>query len=176
MAGGHRLLSWLTIAAVLALPGTLRAHKLELEFKILPDRKVQIAGTYETLGRPQPAEGANVKIYRPDDRLLTEGTLDEKGLFTFSWVTAEDLKAVVVQVGHRESLLITAQKLDPSLPPKKDSSDSEPKPAASARNGSSHSLWRDLFLGVGFLLALAAFLIGLRNAAAIRQLVKKHGA
>jgi cobalt/nickel transport system permease protein len=157
---------------VLASPSPSFAHRLEAEYRILASRQVQLESWFET---GDSASGARVQVFRPNDQLLLEGKLDDRGLFVFSVPEAETLKVVIdAGAGHRRILTIPGERLSqvgytsgrptPAAAPA-DSPSPEPFADRSPRISLS-----DVLVGVGFLLALAAFFISLRNAQQLKQL------
>src|SRR5262249_44559400 len=101
----------LALSAGLATPGAARAHRLEAEYRTLPDGRVQVESWFDLTG--DSPEGAAVRVFRGDGELLTEGKLDAKGLFTFRPRAAEPLRVVVsAGAGHRKELQITSAELE----------------------------------------------------------------
>lgn len=158
----------LSVLACLVLAGPAHAHRLLAEYHVLPGRRVQIESWFDLTGDSPP--GARIQVFRADGALLTEGKLDDKGLFVFSYTSAEPLKVVVAAgAGHSKVLHIaeadlTAAEADPGKPPPDDA------PTLRADRGSQVS-WRDVLTGIAFLLALAAFLLSLRTARRLREVV-----
>jgi hypothetical protein len=139
---------------------------------VLPDRRVQIESWFDLTG--DSPKGARVRVFRPDQSLLTEGKLDENGVFIFRYDRVEPLKVVVsAGDGHRAELTIPASKLEQGpTEPVPDSSGAET--AAPFADRSSRLSIKDVLIGLGFLLGLAAFLISLRNARLLRELQRDH--
>lgn len=166
------------LALTLALPasGELRAHRLDAQAIFLPDqKKVQIESWFDN---GQLARGARVQVFREDGRLLTEGVLDQEARFVFAVPKAEPLRVVVnAGGGHRKELDIAAEELQPSLPneaaPSKEAAPPKSERPAPVMLGERHDggqRVKDLVIGVGFLLALAAFVLSVRNARQLRAL------
>jgi nickel transport protein len=156
----------LALMAVLATAGSARAHRLEAEYRVLPDHKVKIEGWFDLTG--DSARGAKVEVFRPDGTLLAEGPMNEEGIFIFSYERGETLKVVVsAGAGHRKELEISAGDLDKSV-------------AATTSEGLTHAdrsarvSVKDVLVGLGFVLALAAFVLSLRNARQLRQWQRQH--
>jgi nickel transport protein len=143
------------LLATLALAPAARAHRLEGDYRVLPGGKVRVEAWFETGDAPK---GAKVRVYRADGSPLfpEPGELDARGEYVFPYEKAEDLKVVIsAGEGHRKEFTIPAGQL------------SGPGPApASARDFPA----KDLLLGITFLLALAAFVLSLRNARRLRDL------
>jgi nickel transport protein len=160
---------------ILAVAGHARAHRLEAECRVLPGQRVRVESWFDLTG-DSPA-GARVQVFRADGQLLTEGRLDREGLFVFSYPKAERLRVVVsAGAGHRKELEISetdlarpvatteADRLAPSEP-------AAPPPASIPRaDRSTQVTVKDVLVGVGFLLAVAAFVLSVRNARQLRDL------
>ena len=173
----RRLIVFVVLALGLALsaPESACAHRLEAEYHVLPGHRVQIESWFD-LTSDSP-KGAVVQVFRSSGQILTEGHLSDKGVFVFPYVQPERLKIVVsAGAGHRKELEIPEAALahepaesrgqashsaDGELP------DADPTPLA---DRSPRVSLKDVLMGVGFLLALAAFVLSLRNARHLRQL------
>ncbi|MBV9123760.1 MAG: hypothetical protein JO112_10420, partial [Planctomycetes bacterium] len=163
----------LALVLVLLGAGTARAHRLNAQAFVLPDQKVQIESWFSNNDVPH---GAQVQVFRPDGQLLTEGTLNDQGIFVFSYERPEALRVVVsAGAGHRKELVIpeadlvrtaAAQAPASSSTGQADSPEVHPVPLADRSSGISI---KDVLVGVGFLLALAAFVLSLRNARQLRK-------
>jgi nickel transport protein len=165
------------LLVLLAAAGTAQAHRLNAQFFVLPEHKVQIESWFENGDSPR---SARVQVFRADGRLLTEGRLNEKGLFVFSFPDAEPLKVVVnAGAGHRKELQIAAEELVHSSPSETKagstpSGTSEDVPGPVARGDRSSQVpIKDVLVGVGFLLAVAAFVLSLRNARQLRAMSRE---
>jgi hypothetical protein len=158
------------LALVVCLPKSAWAHRLVVECRILPDHKVQVEGWYNSPTNPHPAVRAKVDVLRSDGSRLIEGELDASGFFTFSYERPEDLNVVVYQTGHREEVLLSALKLGLDAPA---ASQVEKGNISSSPIKSEHESlreWvREVLIGVGFVLALAAFVLSVRNARELRR-------
>jgi cobalt/nickel transport system permease protein len=165
------LVFFLTVVAGLATPGTVHAHRLEAEYRILPDGRVQVESWFDLTG--DSPQGASVQVFRPGGELFTEGKLDEKGLFSFEAQRAEDLRVVVsAGAGHRKELLIpkayTMQDVEPPLPPI--AAGQQPPEHSGFADRSTRVTIKDVLAGIGFLLGLAAFVLSIRNAHDLRRM------
>jgi hypothetical protein len=172
MRGRFGLLTTLLagLALVLCLPKPARAHRLVVECRVLPDHKVQVEGWYNSPSNPHPAVRAKVDVLRSDGSRLTEGELDVSGFFTFSYEKPEDLSVIVYQTGHREEVRLSALKLGLEAPT--DSQVGNGSTSSSPVKSEHESLreWvREVLIGVGFVLALAAFVLSVRNARELRR-------
>jgi hypothetical protein len=154
-----RLALPLALAATLALATEARAHRLEGEYTVLPDRKVRVEAWFET---GDPPQGARVRVYRADGKPLfaEPGAMDSEGVYVFRYDRAEPLKVVIATAGHRKELSIPASALTAAPRAAAPAADSRPP---SPREHEYEFPFRDLLLGVTFLLALAAFVLSLRN-------------
>lgn len=146
---------------------------------MLPGHKVVVESWFDLTG-DSPAAAA-VTVYRqPDGAVLTEGKLDEKGLFVFTYSQRENLRVVVSAAGgHRKELEIAAAELtgddsatpavgmDASRAPSAPTLNASPEPFA---DRTSRIAIKDVLLGVALLLALGAFGLALSNARKLRAL------
>jgi hypothetical protein len=117
-----------------------------------------------------------VQVFRPENRLLVQGQLDEEGRFVFQFEVAEPLEVIVsAGAGHRKSFVIPREKLDQGLDRPISAIPSQRQYGRKAAPSSldEHSAWREHFkdalLGVTFLLALSAFLLSWRNARKLKS-------
>jgi cobalt/nickel transport system permease protein len=155
------------------------AHNAQADYLLLADCHVQIDGWYDPGGIPM--KGAKVQVFRPGQRLLVEGRLNEDGSFVFRFIEVEPLEVVVNGgAGHRKSLIIPREKLEQQ-------SQAEARPSGSGEEDSSVTvaaqkrehpdMWRerlkDALLGINFLLSAAAFLLSWRTSRRMRQREKE---
>jgi hypothetical protein len=168
----------LTCLAVLGLllpAGAARAHRLEAEYRVLPDHKVQVESWFD-LGGDSP-RGARVQVFRADGSVFTEGKLSGDGVFVFAYDKAEPLRVVVdAGAGHRKVLEVAAQELTSAsaAAPASPGEDAGPASPGARADRSPRVSVKDVLVGVGFLLAVAAFVLSLRNARQLREL-RRHG-
>jgi cobalt/nickel transport system permease protein len=171
-------------ALLLAILGTLlaaapaRAHRLEAEAKVLPGGQVRVESWFDLTG--DSPKGAKVEVLRPDGTPLTGGTLDDQGLFVFRVSKAEALTVVVsAGGGHRKEFVIPRAELErvldpkaaeggPDRPPRGAAAPAGELPPPSADRGARITV-KDVLVGVGFVLAAAAFVLSLRNARQLRE-------
>jgi len=144
-----------------------RAHRLNTEYRVLPDKKVRIESWFDNTG--ESPKGATVQVFRPDGQLLIEGKLNEKGTFTFPYEDAGPLRVVVsAGQGHRKEFTIPASEFAAV------SSDSPTQSnEAPLADRTSQVSVRDVLIGVGFLMAVAALALSIRNARRLDQV--EHG-
>ncbi len=165
----------LVLAGLSAGAASVRAHALEVECEPLPGHKVRVTSWYSARPKSFPAQDARVRVYGPDHHLLAEGRTDEQGIFIFTYASAEPLEVEVYQNGHRK-----AQKLTPSGGASSDRAAAQerggpaPRTLVGSREQDSSAWVKDVLVGVGFLLALAAFVLGVRNARTLRRLEKSE--
>jgi hypothetical protein len=164
------------LALLFSLVGTgaAYAHRLNAEYQILPGKKVRISSWYSGVGGEHPAAGAKVSVARAN-RPSLEGTTDKAGVFEFACDRAETLQVEVYQAGHLAKLTIPAAELGHEAEPNQQKTPSAEEPGGTPGRGSpadhDASEWvKEMLVGVGFLLALAAFILGLRNARELRRL------
>jgi nickel transport protein len=146
------------------------AHRLDAQAFVLPDRRIQIESWFSS---GEPARWAKVQVLGSDQKVLIEGRLDEKGIFIFRPPSREKMIVVIsAGMGHRKELTIAAEDLaraqsspppDQSVPPQ-----SDPVPLA---DRSGRYPFKDVLLGITFLLAAAAFIMSLRNQRRLRSKV-----
>jgi hypothetical protein len=148
---------------------------------VLPGRRVQVESWFDLTGTSP--RGAPVKVLRADGSTLAEGKLDSQGVFVFPYGEPEALRVIVnAGAGHRKELDIPARELarseaptttekGPGTPASPAAEPGEPKPFA---DRTSRVSVKDVLIGVGFLLAVAAFALGLRNARQLRELKQTH--
>jgi hypothetical protein len=130
----------------LAFAAPAQAHRLDAQVFVLPDKKIRVESWFSNGDVPH---GALVHVYGAQNQLLYEGTLDEKGNWVFSYDRMEPMRIVVSVPGHRKELPLDASGVpqhDIAFPIK------------------------DVMVGIGFLLALAAFVLSVRNARRLRAL------
>jgi nickel transport protein len=199
----------LALLLLLLAGGTVRAHRLQADCFLLPGWRIQVESWFETRDSP-PA--ARVQVFGADGRLLTEGRLNQDGIFVFPFREVESLRVVVsAGDGHRAEVPVAASALAryavctavaslpdepasllrvPALlslpagpvgegpaavvkrnPPPESAAGGDPFAAARPLADRS-SPWplKDVLIGVGFLLAVAAFVLGVRNARELRRL------
>jgi cobalt/nickel transport system permease protein len=156
-AGPRALL--LAMATLLLTAGPAFAHRLRADFKSLPGGRVQVESWFD-IGKDSPA-GARVEVFGGQDRLLTEGKLDENGVFVFPYEGRDALRVVVsAGGGHRAEVSIPAGAVAIAAEALPIGSGTSPAPLVSRASDVSP---KDVLLGVTFLLALAAFVLSIRN-------------
>jgi len=154
------------------LPGSALAHRLNAQAFVLPKQRVQIESWFSS---GEPARGARVEVFRPGRQIVASGQMNDQGVFVFDYAMAEPLTVVIsAGAGHRAEVGVTREELShPREQPDKGSAPASPdsvaEPIPLARREADIPI-KDVLIGVGFLLALAAFLLSLRNARKLREL------
>jgi hypothetical protein len=140
-----------------------QAHRLDAQLFVLPNRTIQVESWF-TGG--EAAKGAKVQVFGPQEQLLTEGQLDGQGIFLFSYGEIPPHTVVIsAGAGHRRVLSIAREALERIAPDRP----ATEAPVSLAERDSGSTV-KDVLVGVGFLLALAAFVLSLRNAQKLRVL------
>ena len=149
-----------SLLLVLLLPASASAHRMKAEARIdIQRQEVTIESWYETGDTPT---NATARVTQSDGGVLAEGPTDSQGMFRFRFEKAEPLRVeITAPGGHRAIVRVTAKQLGGVE-------------LVESSGGHTHeergTRWSDLLVGVSFILAAAAFLLGLRNARALRQL------
>jgi hypothetical protein len=127
--------------------GNAWGHRLEGDAQAKKVQKVKIESWFDLGGVPS---GARLQVFRKSDgQLLLERTLDENGRLTF-FADWEPLHLVIsAGDGHQKEI---------DIQPEADVTSPLPDADRSTRVGI-----KDILTGVGFLLALAAFVLSVRN-------------
>lgn len=172
---GRWLRSTLPLATILCWAfagGFAHAHGLEGEAVVRPGWQVQVESWFET---EEAAAGARVEVFRANGSLLTEGKLNDQGIWLFSYREVEPLRIVIrAGGGHRKEVQLSAEKLSrqsvcavvacvtpspsPALavallvPVENRASSAAPESVARREAGPQ---WTRLFIGVVALLAVA---------------------
>jgi hypothetical protein len=158
------------LGMMLVMADQAQAHRLNAEASVLPNRSIQIESWFST---GEAAKGARVQVFRDGGQLLTEGRLDDQGIFIFSYKEPQALK-IVISAGpeHRKELSIVASELpgagQPDLAASAPSEGIPGVPVPLVKRESGISI-KDVILGIAFLLAAAAFWLSWRNARKLRQ-------
>jgi cobalt/nickel transport system permease protein len=167
---------------LLTFAGPARAHRLEAAYRVLPDRRVEVESWFDIPGDNGAApRGAKVRVLRADGSLLTEGVTDARGIYVFDFEKAEPLKVVVnAGQGHAKELTIPKaelEKVGSSEPTTPDDGGGAAGPTVQPfANRASTFQFRDVLIALGFIFALAAFVLSVRNALTLRQLRRRHEA
>jgi hypothetical protein len=135
----------------------VHAHRLDAQVFILPNQKVQVESWFSD---GDPAKGAKVQVFGAQEQFIAEGHLNEQGVFVFSCGEVPPRTVVIsAGAGHRKVVSL------PAGGAKEDS----PAPLPLAERDSGGPV-KDVLVGVGFLLALAGFVLSVRNAQKLRAL------
>jgi hypothetical protein len=163
-------------ACVFLCAGSAHAHRLEADYRLLPNHAIQIECWFDLSG--ESPRGAMVQVFRADGEVFVEGKLDERGVYLFTCEEPGPLRVVILAGGgHRKEMEISAADLrraagtDSALAEQNTPSDA---PGLFADRGSRVTL-KDVLTGIALLVAVAAFALSLRNARALRQLRGENG-
>ena len=172
MLGRSSALTLLVLLTLLAAAGPVRAHRLLADYRVLPGGQVRIESWFDITD--DPARGARLQVFSEVGRVVFDGQLDEQGQGVFPVPRAEALRVVVsAGAGHRKEIRIPAEELSAPAGGTADPSGGSPPSRPSRPPHEVELPWRDVLIGVGFLLALAAFALGVRNARQLRALGKR---
>lgn len=168
---------WLpSLVALFIFAGAARAHRLDAQAFVRPDGTIEIQTWFSTGEVPR---GAVVEIFGPQDQLLASGAVDDQGNYSFSPPRTEALRVVVsAGAGHRRELQVTALELSQALiqaAGSPTSGDSTDRPAIRLRDRAESIPVKEIVLGCTFILALAAFMLSVRNARELRRRAKRTG-
>jgi hypothetical protein len=153
----------------LTLTGTARAHRLDGDYEVLPNRKIKVTCWFETGDAPKLAR---VTVLRPGGvPLFPEPVEMRDGVLEFTYDQREALRVEIsAGQGHHKVLEIPAGKLDAGDP----GNNRPPEKSVVSEGDAFHPPagpdLRGLAAGVGLLLGLAAFVISLMNARTLRRL------
>jgi hypothetical protein len=163
------------VLATLLDVGAAQAHRLNAQAFLLPNRQVQIEAWFST---GEAAKGAKVEVRDGAQQLVSSGQLNGDGVYVFSFTASETLDvSVTAGGGHRAQLLITGDQLaaangaDTTGGPRDSPSGyhRRSEPIAIGTHDADMPV-KDILIGAGFVLALAAFVLSLRNARKLRDL------
>jgi cobalt/nickel transport system permease protein len=161
----------LVSAGLLGSARPARAHALLVECETLPENKVKVSSWYSARPRSFPAQEAQVRVYGPDKYIVAEGKTDEKGEFVFHYAKQEPLRVEVDQEGHRATVVLFDKDTETTSSAPAGSGTTAPQVYSSLEQHEQPWL-RDTLTGIGFVLALAAFVLSVRNARRLRDLQK----
>jgi len=152
------------LTGMLLMATPVWAHRLEMEYKILKDGRIQIESWFETGDSPP---NAKVQVFLPGNQLLIDGKLDKDGTFVFKADRTLPLRVVInAGAGHRKELSIPIV-----LKGGKESNSENASSDGIAKSGRTQEYpYKDVLVGIGFLLATAAFALSLRNAQVLREI------
>jgi hypothetical protein len=159
---GRILALTLIFSAALGLAGEARAHRLDAACRLLPRRMVRVESWFDNGDIPKTGQ---VEVFSDSGELLVKGRLSSQGLFLFDAPEGQGLRVKVdAGEGHGKELAIRPEELIAALPPES-TAPAEPSPAHE-----QPFPIKDVLAGGGLLIAVAAFVLSLRNARAIREL------
>jgi cobalt/nickel transport system permease protein len=149
---------------LLAAAQPAHAHTLEVECELLAGNKVLVSSRYLARPRSFPAQQAQVHVYGPDKQIVAQGRTNNNGEFIFHYAKKEPLTVEVYQEGHRQTVTLFSE-----VAPSAAQGTTAPK-VYSSREQHDQPWLRDSLIGIGFVLALAAFVLSVRNARRLRAL------
>jgi nickel transport protein len=157
------------LTASLTFAGRAEAHRLEADYHLLPDHRIQVESWFDLTG--ESPRGARVQVFEAKGHLVAEGKLNEDGIFQFGYTGTEALRIVVsAGEGHRKELTIPAE----SLAGQADASSQAPagfSPSTTAAiplsDRSPRTSFKDVLLGIALILSAAAFILAVRNSRAL---------
>jgi hypothetical protein len=167
-------LSFCTLLVSLFAAGEAFAHRLDAQVFLRPNRQIQVESWFSS---GDAAKGAKVQVFGAQDQLIVEGQLNDQGIFVFSYGDTDPCKVVIsAGAGHRKEVLISPAALARAAAATAMHENSEvraggdsPAPVPLAERDAGAPL-KDVLVGVSFLLAVAAFVLSVRNAHKLRLL------
>jgi cobalt/nickel transport system permease protein len=174
-----------TLALLLALGGLLltanhaHAHRLDGDYFFTKDGQIRIEAYYDNGNKPDMGQ---VQVYLPDNQLLTEGKILPEGCFFFRVKEAVTLRVVINPGdGHRKELTISGAEIRNRLQPKGHDISENTSPAVEVDPGEPSLRHKeagafplkDVLIGIGFLLAVAAFFLSWRNYQTLKM-IRQH--
>jgi hypothetical protein len=170
-------LSFVLLATFLDV-GAAQAHRLNAQAFLLPNRQIQIEAWFST---GEVAKGATVEVRNNAQQLVSSGQLNGDGVYVFSFTAPETLMvSVTAGGGHCAQLSIPAEQLaaanagaSTGTPDSPSGSPRRSEPIAIGAHDPDMAI-KDILIGAGFLLALAAFVLSLRNARKLRDLKSRN--
>jgi hypothetical protein len=101
------------LPALLLLASPASAHDMRAGHQVLSGQRVRVEAWFDT---DEPASGASVQVLRSDKSVMTEGRLDVRGIWVFSFARAEEFHVVVRDgTGHLARLTISGRELLTSI-------------------------------------------------------------
>jgi hypothetical protein len=157
----------LALMLALATAGEARAHRLDAACRFLPQRMVRVETWFDNGDIPKTGQ---VEVFDDAGELLVKGRLSSQGLFLFDAPEARPVRVVIdAGQGHGKELAIKPDELIAAAAPE------VTVPAVPSPDPTTHEQpfpIKDVLAGVGLLVAVAALVLSLRNARALREL--KH--
>ncbi|HKI30325.1 MAG TPA: hypothetical protein VKA46_00435 [Gemmataceae bacterium] len=169
---GRFLALTLALAVLLGGTGVARAHRLNAACRFLPGRVVRVESWFD---RDQPPKKGHVQVRGADGQVLREGQLNREGVFEFEAPEGQALQVIVeAGEGHRAEVVIGPGDVVAAAPSESTApAEDRPAPPLEPSTPRSHQEAfpiKDILIGVGLLIAVAAFVLSLRNARALRDL------
>ncbi len=168
---GRILALTLTLAAALGLAGEARAHRLDAACRFFPRRMVRIESWFDNGDIPKTGQ---VEVFADSGELLIKGRLSSQGLFLFDAPEGGGLRVMIdAGQGHGKELAIRPEELIAARVANPPPGEETRPPTANDPSPPQHEQpfpIKDVLAGVGLLVAVAAFVLSLRNARALREL------
>lgn len=152
---------FVVLLAIVACAPAAHAHGLVAEYRVISGPRIQIEAWYDPGG---PAAGAAVSVFDKSDKLLEEGKLDKHGVYVFTLKPVVAVRVVIAESGHRRELAISQAEIARGAGTWK-AEESNKSGAQRSQVGIAEGL-----VGIAFLLALAAFILGIRNASELSRI------
>lgn len=174
-----RTSSFVVLLAVLFTAGNAHAHRLDAQVFLLPNRMIQVESWFSN---GDAAKDAKVQVFGAQGQLLTEGQLNDQGVFVFPPGHGDPVRVVIsAGAGHRKELTIAASALARAAASTATGDDSAMRanqaslPVPLTERDSGVPI-KDALIGISFLLAVAAFVLSLRNARKLRTVARPEKA
>jgi hypothetical protein len=149
----------------LAAAGEARAHRLDAACRFLPRRMVRVETWFDNGDIPKTGQ---VEVFRDDGELLVKGRLSSQGLFLFDAPEARAVRVVIdAGQGHGKELAVRPDELLAAAAPP---STAQAEPAPAPPGHEQPFPIKDILTGIALLVAVAAFVLSLRNARHLREL------
>jgi hypothetical protein len=163
------------VLLLLGIPRPVRAHNPKADYRMLGQGKVRVEGWFDP--GDTPMRFARVEVYDGTRAVIDRGKMDEQGTYTFLVDRPGPLRVVVsAGAGHRTEFTIPAAELPagsaaPAMSTAAPAANEHASPtAAPPLEHRSEITLKDILVGIGFLLALAAFVLSVRNRRRLREL------
>jgi hypothetical protein len=164
----------LAVSVILARPA--EAHRLEADYHVLPDHRIQVESWFDLTG--ESPKDARVQVFTGNGDLIAQGNLDEDGIFVFGYADKHALRVVVSAGEHRKELAIPAE----ALAAQQGTSGQGLAPGGGASSVGSVPLsdrsprtsFKDVLLGVALILSAAAFILAVRNGRLLALLKRQN--
>jgi hypothetical protein len=153
------------LAAALTGAGSAEGHRLDAAYRVLPGRMVRIETWFDNGQIPKTGQ---VEVFG-DGELVVKGRLSSQGLFLFDAPPDAALVRVVIDAGegHGKELTIAAEQFAADQTPEQRATTAEMPTSQPHESGVPI---KDVLIGIALVLAVAAFVLSLRNQRSIREM------